>query len=454
MRFLEEPLRSLKNRYFDPAAYMEYFERYGKVRSALKESYGKKFDDLVDRPPPQSSGTSDFEGRGYFKRAYLEQLFDDCRYAVDLLETVSEDKPNMNSAPSPANTGGNEIFISHASADKELMRLFVERVLRLGLDLKSDSIFCTSLEGMDIKNGEDFREQIRAALRSAKIVILIITPNYKASEVCQNEMGAAWYSDKRVIPLIVEPISYKSVGVLMEPKQIPRIADATALSKLKDDITQELGLTFTKTTLWDAGKEAFLTELPTTLAKIKFPKTKTEKEIAEIETENTKLKQQIATAGIKITQLQAKYETLTKEKGADATKKVEEQFDDRTPLEKFEQLTTDVRSKLRPFPRVVQAVILCDFFNQTYSPPVRDYRDELNSAERKNQISFDDGKFSVNSDHRDVKALETSLKALQKFLGKETDNSFPELYEKEFKSPLEPDNEDFWEEHFELSVPT
>jgi hypothetical protein len=166
---------------------------------------------------------------------------------------------------------GNRIFVSHASNDKPLVEFFVEQILRLGLEVPSDDIFCTSLEGMDIKNGEDFRRAIQSAISNAKIILLILTPNYKASEVCLNEMGAAWASSRCVVPLAVEPVTYKSVGVLMEPLQIPGLSDGFALSKLKDQIVFELGLTTMKTAMWDAKKTVFLRGLDAKIAECKFP---------------------------------------------------------------------------------------------------------------------------------------------------------------------------------------
>ena len=453
MRFLEGPLRSVKAQYFDPDIVMEYFERFATIRKTIKEQHGVTFADLVDRELPQSSGTTDFEGRGYIKRKYLDQLFDDCRYAVDLLEIVDEVSMSTPKTKATQASVGNEIFISHASKDKSLVKLFVEQILRLGLEVKTDHIFCTSLEGMDIKNGTDFRNQIQGALQSAKVIILIITPNYKASEVCQNEMGAAWASGKKVIPLIVEPINYKSVGVLMEPLQIPRISDATALSKLKDDITQELGITSTKTDLWDTAKAGFLSELAVKLADIKFPKSLSEKEIEQIMLESQKLGEQAALAAKKISDLQTKYEALSKEKGATATEKIDEKFDDREPLEKFKVLTKEVKEALSPFARVVQAIIVCDHFGALYDPPLDENSVELDSSSRKKQIRYDEGHFNVNDENRDVKALRSAISKLQKFIEQETNDQFPDLYEKDYESPLEPDNQEFWEEHFGLTVP-
>jgi len=454
MRTLEGHLKPLKAQYFDPDIVMDYFVRFATIRSDLKRSYKTIFDDLLERELPKSSGTSDYEGRGYIKRKYLDQLYEDCRYAVDILGVVDETQANPTYAkPKPDQPAtGNEIFISHASKDKPIVKAFVEQILRLGLELKTDHIFCTSLEGMDIRNGTDFRSQIQTALNSAKLVILIITPNYKASEVCQNEMGAAWASGKRVIPFIVEPINYKTVGVLMEPLQIPKLSDATALSKLKDDIAQELGISSTKTDMWDTAKAGFIADLPSKIAEITFPKSLSAKEIEEISDENAKLKEQAGLATKKIIDLQSKYDALSKEKGNVATEKINENFDDRTELEKFKDLAKEVKNSLSHFSRVVQSIVICDYFSVGYEPPLGVFTSELDSAKRKKQIEYDDGQFIVNTENREVKSVQSAITKLRKFIDSAS-NELHEVYQKSYDSPLELDNQEFWEEHLGLKIP-
>jgi hypothetical protein len=253
-------LRDPKARHFDPADVEECFTRFAVIRAEIKRDYPRLFSDLPERALPRRSGTTDNDGRGYILRDELDRLRKDCEYCWDLLESDQAEE-----------SMGSRIFVSHASNDKPLVEFFVEQVLRLGLEIPTDDIFCTSLEGMDIRNGEDFRRAIQSAISGAKVILLIITPNYQASEVCLNEMGAAWASSRRVIPLAVAPITYKSVGVLMEPLQIARISDGAALSTLKDQIVSELGLTTTKTAMWDAKKTAFLRGVDAKIAECKFP---------------------------------------------------------------------------------------------------------------------------------------------------------------------------------------
>ena len=128
------------------------------------------------------------------------------------------------------------IFISHSSKDESLVKLFTDKILQLALKINLSNIFCTSIQSASITSGEDFRIAIKDNLINASIVIQIITPNYKASEVCMNEMGAAWVLSNRVIPFILNPVTYTSVGFIHQPTQLLKLDDINDLLKFIDEI--------------------------------------------------------------------------------------------------------------------------------------------------------------------------------------------------------------------------
>uniref|UniRef100_A0A7V3J9B0 TIR domain-containing protein n=1 Tax=candidate division CPR3 bacterium TaxID=2268181 RepID=A0A7V3J9B0_UNCC3 len=156
-----------------------------------------------------------------------------------------------------------KIFISHSKKDKPIVNFFVDDILIGGLGIKIVDIFCTSIDGSKIKSGEDWRNDIKDALQESKVTFLIITPNYKSSEICQNEMGAAWVLSCKVIPLIVEPITYTSCGILQEPKQIEKLTDEGSLDRIKDILQEELGIPpeELKSDRWSAKKHDFLSKI-------------------------------------------------------------------------------------------------------------------------------------------------------------------------------------------------
>jgi hypothetical protein len=112
-----------------------------------------------------------------------------------------------------------KIFISHSTKNKEIVSKFCDLILNNGLNINTTKeVFNTSLEGSKPETGEDFKECIKKQLEEAKLVLQFISKEYKKSEVCLNEMGAAWVLCDNVIPLIIEENEYE-VGFIHNTTQ-------------------------------------------------------------------------------------------------------------------------------------------------------------------------------------------------------------------------------------------
>lgn len=139
------------------------------------------------------------------------------------------------------------IFISHSSKDESIVKLFTDKILQLALKINLNNIFCTSIQAASITSGEDFRIAIKDNLLRASLVIQIITPNYKSSEVCLNEMGAAWVLSNKVVPFILNPVTYSSVGFIHQPNQLLKLDDINDLLKFIDETkTSDVNLKHTE----------------------------------------------------------------------------------------------------------------------------------------------------------------------------------------------------------------
>ncbi len=171
-----------------------------------------------------------------------------------------QEKGSPNISDEKTQDAGKEIFISHAVKDKEIADSFNDIILEGGLGVHINRIFCVSTDGAKIRSGEDWRNSIRENILSAKIIFLLISPNFKESEVCLNEMGAAWITNAKVIPLIIDPISYKTVGVIQEPTQIEKLLDEKSLDRIKDIVQEKLNIVSSqiKSDRWTAKKGEFL----------------------------------------------------------------------------------------------------------------------------------------------------------------------------------------------------
>ncbi len=126
-----------------------------------------------------------------------------------------------------------KIFISHSSKNSDIVKFFIE-FLQLGMGVKRDDIFCTSLLD-NITSGEPYIERIRNELHDCEIVISIITKQYLESSFCLIEAGAAWAMSKKFFPLSL--VSLKELdGTPLKTLQIRKLNDLETLSVVYDEL--------------------------------------------------------------------------------------------------------------------------------------------------------------------------------------------------------------------------
>ena len=152
---------------------------------------------------------------------------------------------------------GGSIFISHSSNDKAIIQPFVDHILQLGIGIPREMIRCTSIQGMGIKNGEEMRKWIRKEIETCSLAFLMISPNYKDSEICLNEMGAIWALNKPVKILLLPGVEYNNFGWLEEIRQAGHIEDDGALNQIYDDLTEQFELKKIAT-VWGNHKSQFI----------------------------------------------------------------------------------------------------------------------------------------------------------------------------------------------------
>ena len=135
-------------------------------------------------------------------------------------------------------TNVRKFFISHSSEDKTIVNGFIKEILKIGCGFKDSDIFCT-LDPTVIRTGDDFRMKIVENLRECDFILLFISENYIKSEICQNEMGAAWGLDnKRVLPFILPNTTFHDMGFLNEVKQGASIANKRKLDEFYNEVCE------------------------------------------------------------------------------------------------------------------------------------------------------------------------------------------------------------------------
>lgn len=108
----------------------------------------------------------------------------------DVLMGLIEAIANSDKSYKPQKISTEGIFISHSSKDSEFILKVSDFFRKLGID--KDSIFCSSLEGQGVKNGERLEEKIRSKIISSRLLFYVISDNFFRSSYCIEELGAGW----------------------------------------------------------------------------------------------------------------------------------------------------------------------------------------------------------------------------------------------------------------------
>ena len=149
-----------------------------------------------------------------------------------------------------------KVFISHSSKDKNIVGLFKDIILKSGIGLKDENIFYTSSPETGVPIGENIPEYIKRNLIDCDYVFLMISENYKKSEVCLNEMGAAMVIGKKVFPILLYNYSFDKVGWLIDHNLCVKIEDEERLDEIRD-VFYENGIC-NKTSVWNLCRNNFI----------------------------------------------------------------------------------------------------------------------------------------------------------------------------------------------------
>lgn len=83
------------------------------------------------------------------------------------------------------------IFISHSSENKEIAEQLCAFITRLGV--LENRIFCSSIIGQGVNNGEKLNDAIAKSINRSKVIVYVISRDFLSSSYCMEELGVGWY---------------------------------------------------------------------------------------------------------------------------------------------------------------------------------------------------------------------------------------------------------------------
>lgn len=208
---------------------------------------------------------------GVFYVYHNSDLVNSSKYAKDITKevtqkaiiTLEESKKKESENKEKEHTKQPLLFISHASADENIVTGLVEMLRTIGFNNKN--LFCSSVPGYDIPEGEDIYDFLQTKLVGHKLfVIFVLSESYYTSAACLNEMGAAWVLKANYSTIILSGFQIPDIKGAVNPRKMAVVMqDAKRvkgkLTQLKDRLIEFFDLPETEDdTIWENDRDKFV----------------------------------------------------------------------------------------------------------------------------------------------------------------------------------------------------
>ena len=155
------------------------------------------------------------------------------------------------------------LFISHSSADEAIASSLVAMLRTLGFNKKN--LFCSSVPGYDIPEGEDIYDALATKFLEYDIyVILLLSKNYYDSVACLNEMGATWVLKAKYSTIVCPGFTVPGIKGAVNPRKMAVVLNDSKrvngkLNQLKDHLIEFFHLPEVEDdTIWENDRNEFL----------------------------------------------------------------------------------------------------------------------------------------------------------------------------------------------------
>ncbi len=343
-----------------------------------------------------------------------------------------------------------QIFISHASADKKLIDALRDLMV-VGMGVQQERLFCTSLEGTGIPEGQSFVQFIKSKIQTPPIVVMVVTPSYYESAFCLCELGAAWAMSHNSFPLIVPPVTFADLQGVLSGSQVGKITDEAVLDRLLDRVRAALQLQPGSTATWTVKRDQFLEKLSRSLLKsiAGFKKVDSKKHEAALQSYK-EASEQLAAASERIEELEQQLSDISKLKDKKEVSKIRKRGQKES--ETFEELAENARKRLSPLPNVAVEAAFYHFSGGRLRWPgfgEDEKRDEIRRAIDDKYLIEGENDFPLNEGDPTVAKALKAVRDLENFLANASED-FETWFTEEYELQPRLDSRRFWREKLGL----
>ena len=178
----------------------------------------------------------DNSGNGYVLEDNYNEIQASYCVLLDRLKSgkYEESKSEVSSMKPPL------LFISHSHEDVSFVDALVELLRSIGFN--RTNMFCSSVEGYGIVEGEDIYDTLKNLFRQYDIyVVFVLSEHYYSSAACLNEMGAAWVLQSNYSTILTKGFRPRDIhGAINPNKKAIVIDDARHVRSALNDFRERV----------------------------------------------------------------------------------------------------------------------------------------------------------------------------------------------------------------------
>ncbi len=265
------------------------------------------------------------------------------------------------------------IFLSHAAADKAIADAVVDLLdLAMGVNVHDD-VFCSSLEGLGIPSGSDFKAFIKDKIQSPELVILLISRNYLASQFCLAEAGASWAMSHRVLPLLVPPVQFAEMKAVLAGLQASLIDSKPDWNGVVEIVRSVIGCN-PNLNRWETKRDEVLQRIGALLKSQSPPPLVPIERLQEVERQLAKTRDEVSHKESEVQRLTGLVATLRAAKTLGEVSHLE--VDSLPGYEQLKAHAGSAKRALQALPKIVHAALYLHYRKELLAWPVFDESQE------------------------------------------------------------------------------
>jgi TIR domain len=341
------------------------------------------------------------------------------------------------------------VFISHASADKELVDEFVDTIIRLGCGLKSEEIFYSSGEDTGVPSGYDLLSYVRERVGDAGLVVAVISPTFQTRPVCVAELGAAWGVVGNLLPILVPGVARSDLEGVLVGLLAKYLDDGSVLDEVHDRVGEAVGYSSSAAT-WGRFRAKWLANVERLAKCVPTPRHVVPAELERVEHELVGTREALTDSESERAELEGQIEQLSKAKSADDVRQIRLPKDE---IRRFEALRDRAAKTLRALDDIVAE---CVWYQMTSGsmPWPNAFEDQYRAPQA--QEALNNGYLDLDSDEQlvpneefpDVEAARKAVRELQKMLRGDHSERFVDWFREEYRGPMNLTKRAVWDAIF------